>query len=75
MCSMYGSVIYSNIIRNYHECEGGNATSIPRITVWHHEACQIMTKGYHEENGFVKPIHTQILDSFSLSPLNSTSYV
>ena len=33
------------IIRIYHECEGGIEKSVPRITVWHHEACQVMTNG------------------------------
>ena len=23
----------------YHECEGGIEKSVPRIAVWHHEAC------------------------------------
>ena len=25
----------------YHEWEGGIENSIPRITVWHHEACRL----------------------------------
>ena len=33
------------IIRIYHECEGRIENSILRITFWHHEACQVMTKG------------------------------
>ena len=28
------------IIRIYHEFEGGIEKSVPRITVWHHEACR-----------------------------------
>ena len=32
-------------IRNHHECEGGIEKSIQRITLWHHEACRVMTNG------------------------------
>ena len=34
---------YKNI-RIYPECEGWIEKSVPRITVWHHEACRVMTK-------------------------------
>ena len=27
-------------IKIYHACEGGIEKSVPRITDWHHEACQ-----------------------------------
>ena len=27
-------------IRIYHECEGRAEKSVPRIAVWHHEACR-----------------------------------
>ena len=30
-------------IRIYHECEGRIEKSVPRIAVWHHEACRVMT--------------------------------
>ena len=30
-------------MRTYHECVGGIETTGPRITVWHHEACRVMT--------------------------------
>ena len=30
-------------IRIYHECEGRIEKSVSRITVWHHEACRVMT--------------------------------
>ena len=30
-------------IRLYHESEGKNEKSVPRIAVWHHEACRVMT--------------------------------
>ena len=29
----------SNNIRLYQECEGRKENSVPRIAVWHHEAC------------------------------------
>ena len=32
-------------IRIYHECERGIEKSVPRIAVWHHEACRVMTNG------------------------------
>ena len=32
-----------NNIRIYHECEGRTEKSVPRIAVWHLEACQVMT--------------------------------
>ena len=35
----------SKTIRIYHEYEGRIEKSVPRIAVWHHEACQVMTKG------------------------------
>ena len=33
------------ILRFYHECEGRIEKSLPRIAVWHHEACWVMTNG------------------------------
>ena len=33
------------IIRIYHECAGGIEKYVPRITVWHHEACRVTTNG------------------------------
>ena len=30
------------IVRIYHECEGRIEISVPRIAVWHHEACRVM---------------------------------
>ena len=46
-----------NNIRIYHECEGRIEQSVPRIAIWHHEACRVMTNGDHEgkifsNNGF-----------------------
>ena len=46
------------IIRLYHECEGRIENSVPRITVWHHEACQVMTNGDPEGGIFLSYLHT-----------------
>ena len=46
--------------RIYPECEGGIKNSFPSMTVWHHEACQMMKNGDYEG-----PILIQILDSLS----------
>ena len=56
-------------IRIYHECERRIEKSVPRIAVWHHEACRVMTNGDCEGQIFY-PILTQIMDSFSFSPFN-----
>ena len=58
-----------NTIRIFHECEGGIEKSVAQITLWHHEACQVMTNGDHEGGFFYL---TRIIDSFSCSPLNTT---
>ena len=36
------------IIRIWDECEGGIEKSIPRITIWHHKACRVMTNSDRE---------------------------
>ena len=46
------------IIKIHHECEGGIEKSVPRITVWHHEACRVMTNGDHEGRIFLSHPHT-----------------
>ena len=61
-------------IRIYHECEGGIEKSVARITNWHHEAYRVMTKG-DREGWIFYPIHTQIMDSFSCSLLNTSFYI
>ena len=48
-------------IRIYHECEGRIEKSIPRITLWHHEACRVMTKGDPEGWIFLSYSHTKYL--------------
>ena len=46
------------IKRIYHECEGRIEKPVPRIAVWHHEACRVMTNNdlegqiFHTNNGF-----------------------
>ena len=52
-----------------HECEDGIEKSVPRITVWHHEACRVMTNGVHEGQNLY-PIFIRIMDYFSCSLLN-----
>ena len=37
---------------------GGIVKSVPRIAVWHHEACQVMTNGDPEERIFLSYPHT-----------------
>ena len=54
-------------IRIYHECEGRIGKSVPRITVWHHEACRVMTNGDPEGRLFLSYSHTQN-GIFSCSP-------
>ena len=44
-------------IRIYHECEGRIGTSVPRITVWHHKACRVMTNGNPEGGIFLSYPH------------------
>ena len=36
-----------------HDCEGGIEKSVTRITVWHHEDCQLMTNGVLEGQIFL----------------------
>ena len=47
-----------NPIRIYHECEGRVEKSVPRIAVWHHEACRVMTNGDTEGQIFLSYLHT-----------------
>ena len=50
-------------IRIYHEREGGIEKSIPRITVWHHEPCRVMTKG--DPKGRIILSHPHMNDGYS----------
>ena len=45
-------------IRIHHECEGWVEKSVPRIAVWHHEACRVMTNGDAEGRIFLPYPHT-----------------
>ena len=45
-------------IRIYHECEGRIEKSIPRIAVWHLEACRVMTNCDREGQIFLSYPHT-----------------
>ena len=47
-----------NHIRIYYECENRIEKSVPRITVWHHEACRVMTNGDPEGRIFRSYPHT-----------------
>ena len=52
----------------HHECECGIEKSVPRIAVWHNEACRVMTTG-DLRVGFFYPTLTRIMDYFSCSPV------
>ena len=56
---------FSWVMGIYHECEGRIEKSVPRITVWHHEACRVMKSGDPEGRIFY-PNLTRIMDSFFL---------
>ena len=45
-------------IRIHHECEGRIEKSVPRIAVWHHEACRVMPNGDPEGRIFLSYPHT-----------------
>ena len=45
-------------IRIYLECEGGIEKSVPRIAIWHHEACRVMTNGDPEGRIFLSYPYT-----------------
>ena len=45
-------------IRTYQECGGRIEKIVPRIAVWHHEACRVMTNGDPEGRIFLSYPHT-----------------
>ena len=45
------------LIRIYHECEDRIEKSVPRIAVWHFEACRVMTNGNPERWIFLSYSH------------------
>ena len=58
--------IYENIIRIFRE--GRIEKSVPRIAVWHHEACRVMTNGDLEGRIF-QSYPQRLMDYFSCSAL------
>ena len=53
------------IIRIHHECEGGIGISVPRIAIWHLEACWVMTNS-DPQDGFFYPNPTLMIDSYNI---------
>ena len=52
------STILDGNIRIHPECEDRIEKIVSRITVWHHEACQVMTNDDHEGQIFLSNPHT-----------------
>ena len=52
--------LFNPFIRICHECEGRIEKSIPRVTVWHCEACRVMPNGDPEGRIFLSYPHTNI---------------
>ena len=50
--------VEQQIIIIHHECEGRIEKSVPRIAVWHHEACRVMTNGDPEGRIVLSYPHT-----------------
>ena len=46
------------IIRIYHGGEGSIEKSVPRIAIWHQEACRVMTNGDPKGQIFLSYPHT-----------------
>ena len=57
--------LYQKNVRIYHKCEGRIEKSVPRIAVWHHEACRMMTNGDPEGRFFLSYL-TRMMDSLFL---------
>ena len=62
-------------MRIYYECEGGIEKSVPMVTNWHHEACQVMTIGDREELIFLSPPHTNNGLFFLLTTIKTSFYI
>ena len=43
--SAFGITRLAETIKIYHKCEGRIEKSVPRIAIWHHEACRLMANG------------------------------
>ena len=56
--SIGGTAGQYEIIRIHHECEGGIEKSVPRIIVWHQEACRVMTSDDPKGRIFISHPHT-----------------
>ena len=61
------------IIIIYYECEGMIEKSVPLITIWHNKTCRVMTSGDYDVDFFYLTL-SQIMDTFSCLPSNSTFY-
>ena len=66
--TLYGVPALKEFIRIYHKSEERIEITAPRIAIWHHEACRVMTNGDPEGRIFY-PTLTRIMDSFSCLPL------
>ena len=47
-----------SLARDNKKCEDGIEKSVPRITDWHHDACQVTTISDQEERFFLSHPHT-----------------
>ena len=47
-----------DIVRIYNECEGRIEKSVPMLSIWHHEACRVMTNDDLEGPIFLSYPHT-----------------
>ena len=66
-----------NIRQSYHECEGGIDTSVPKISVWYHKACQLVQTVIPRDGFFVTCSHkfsfSLIIDVRILTPYRRRS--
>ena len=62
-------------IRIYHDCENRIEKSVPRIAVWHHEACRVMKNGDPEGRVFLYYHKTNNGFFFLLTTVYSSSYL
>ena len=62
-------------IRIFYECEGRIEKSTPRITVWHHEACLVMTNGDPEGWIFLSYPHATDGFFFLLTTVNNYLFI
>ena len=49
---------FGNTIKSHHECNGMIDEAVPRITIWNHEACRVMTHGDPDGRIFLSYAHT-----------------